>query len=173
MIVLETERLRLRPIGAADDHFILELLNEPAFLEHVGDRNLRTLDDARQHILTGPAASYARNGHGLLVVELEETGALIGICGLIRREWLEDVDIGFSFLERHWSKGYAYEAAAAVLDHGRRVLGFRRVVAIVSPRNSSSIRLLEKLGLRFERALTLPDGRESRLFALDSSPMGS
>lgn len=166
MTVLETERLRLRPMGAADDHFILALLNEPAFLEHVGDRNLRTPDDARQHILTGPAASYARDGHGLLVVELKGTGAPIGICGLIRREWLVEVDIGFSFLERYRSKGYAFEAATAVLDHGRRSLGFQRVAAIVSPRNASSIRLLTKLGLRFERTVAMPDGRETSLFVL-------
>ncbi len=164
MTILETERLRLRLLEVADADFLLKLLNEPAFLEHVGDRNLRTIAAVQEHIRTGPAASYAHNGFGLMLVGLKESGSPIGICGLIRRDWLEDVDLGYTYLERYWGKGYAYEAAAATLAYGRQVLGLSRMVAITSPGNGRSMRLLEKLGMHFERIVTGPTGAESRLF---------
>ncbi len=164
---LETERLRLRLLCEDDAEFILALLNEPAFLEHVGDRNLRTPADARQYIINGPAATYAQHGLGVFLVELRTTSVPVGICGLIKRDWLDDVDIGYSFLERFWSQGYAYESASAVLRYGREVLALPRIVAITSPRNASSIRLLEKLGLRFDRMMTLPSGKESKVFTTD------
>lgn len=167
MQILDTERLSLRQLCADDADFILELLNEPAFLRHVGDRNLRTRADARDYILKGPVASYARHGFGLWLVELKESGLPAGVCGLIRRDSLEDVDLGYSFLERHWLQGYAYESAAAVLRYGCHVLGLVRIVAVTSPHNAGSIRLLEKLGLHFERAISLPGCAESELFATD------
>ena len=165
MNVLHTRRLCLRRLCAEDAGFLLELLNEPAFLKHVGDRNLRTSDDASKYILDGPVASYARHGFGVFLVELRESGLPIGICGLIRRDSLDAPDIGYSFLERHWSQGYAYESATAVLQYGRHVLGLDRIVAITSPHNATSIRLLEKLGLHFERTIELPGYAEGKLFA--------
>jgi RimJ/RimL family protein N-acetyltransferase len=148
-----------------DDEFIFELVNEPAFIRNIGDKGVRTLEDARDYILTGPVASYAKFGFGLYLVELAETGAPIGICGLLKRDSLEDVDIGFAFLEKFWGKGFAYESAAAVMEYGRSVLGINRIVAITSPDNEGSIRVLSKLGLRFERMIRLPGSDEdTRLF---------
>src|SRR5580700_8038038 len=129
-IVTETERLILRRLSTDDDAFILELLNEPSFLQNIGDRGVRTLEDARGYILKGPVASYERFGFGLFLVALKETAVPLGICGLLKRDALEDVDIGFAFLPRFWSQGYAFESAAAVMAFGREALGIRRVVAI-------------------------------------------
>jgi RimJ/RimL family protein N-acetyltransferase len=167
-MLLDTSRLRLRHLTPDDAAFIAELLNEPAFIANIGDRGVRTLDDARAYIANGPMASYERHGFGLYAVDLKEDGLPIGICGLLKRDTLEDVDIGFAFLSRHWSKGYACEAAAAVLRHGRDTVGLRRIVAITVPGNEPSIRLLGKLGLRFERMIEGPAGEEElKLFAVD------
>jgi RimJ/RimL family protein N-acetyltransferase len=111
---------------------------------------------------------YARVGFGLYLTELKEDGSPMGICGLVKRDFLDDVDIGFAFLPKYWGHGYAYEAASAVLAYGQRVLGLKRIVAITAPDNDRSARLLEKLGLRFERMIRYPDdGQEVRLFAVD------
>jgi RimJ/RimL family protein N-acetyltransferase len=164
--ILETERLLLRRLTRNDAAFILELLNEPAFLENIGDRGARTLADARRYIAKGPVASYRRFGFGLYLVELKDSGAPIGICGLLKRESLDDVDIGFAFLRRFWSQGYAHESAAAVMHYGWTQLRLQRIVAITKPHNQASITLLEKLGLRFEKNVALPDqGGENKLFA--------
>lgn len=164
--ILTTPRLVLREISPDDDApFILALLNEPSFLEFIGDRGVRTLDDARRYITEGPVASYARHGFGLWLVSLQEGGEKIGMCGLLKRDALEDVDIGFAYLPAYWSRGYGIEAARAVLAHGRQVLGIPRIVAITAPHNEASGRLLERLGLRCERIVHLPGhAQESRLF---------
>ena len=164
MDVIETARLRLRPLTPDDAAFIYELVNDPDWIRFIGDRKVRNLDDARAYI-GRTVAMYERHGVGSLLTELKETGEPLGICGLIRREGLDDVDIGFAFLPRHRAKGYAHEAAAAVIAHGREKLGVKRVVAINSKDNESSARLLEKLGLRFEKVVTMPNGTEElRLF---------
>jgi RimJ/RimL family protein N-acetyltransferase len=164
----ETTRLRLRLMVAEDAPFILELLNEPAFIQNIADKGVRTLDDARGYIENGPRASYARFGFGLWVVELKETGEPLGMCGLIKRDGLEDVDIGFAFLVRHGSKGYATESARAVLEHGFSVLGLKRIVAITAPHNAASARVLERIGLRSEGTIDLPPfGGVNRLFAAE------
>jgi RimJ/RimL family protein N-acetyltransferase len=151
-----------------DAEFILRLLNEPSWLRFIGDRGVRTLQDARDYILTGPVEMYARLGFGLYLVELKEGGSPIGICGLIKRDFLDDVDIGFAFLPEYWGQGYAYESASAVMAYGQRVLGLKRIVAITASDNHSSARLLEKLGLRFEGLVRYPDdGLNIRLFAID------
>jgi RimJ/RimL family protein N-acetyltransferase len=151
-----------------DAEFILGLLNEPSWLRFIGDRGVRTFQDARDYILTGPVDMYARLGFGLYAVELKEDGIPIGICGLIKRDFLDDVDIGFAFLPKYWRQGYAYEAASAVLAYGHGVLGLKRIVAITALDNHSSARLLEKLGLRFEGMVRYPDdGQEVRLFAVE------
>jgi RimJ/RimL family protein N-acetyltransferase len=166
--VLETDRLNLRWISTDDAEFILELLNEPSFLRFIGDKGVRTLDDARDYILNGPVDMYYRLGFGLYLTELKDGGVPIGVCGLIKRDSLEDVDIGFAFLPKFWAKGYAYEAATAVMTYGKTVLRLNRIVAITSPDNHASGRLLEKLGLRFERMIRLSkDSQEVRLFSSD------
>ncbi len=171
MIVLETSRLVLRRFAAGDAPFILQLVNEPSFLRFIGDRGVRSFDDARAYIENGPLTSYARFGFGLWLAQLRADGTAIGMCGLLKRDTLEDVDIGFAFLPAHWGKGYAYEAAAAVMDYARRVLGISRIVAIVSPDNAGSIRLLEKIGLSFARKLQLNgDARETNLYVPAPTP---
>ena len=165
MIVLETERLVLRRLSSDDAEFILELLNQPSFLQYIGDKGVRNNDHATNYIQTGPVASYERFGFGLYLVELKDTAVPIGICGLLKRDTLPDVDVGFAFLPDYWSRGYAFEAAAAVMDYGREVLGLRRIVAITSLDNEASIRLLAKIGLKFERLIKLAEDQpEVRLF---------
>jgi RimJ/RimL family protein N-acetyltransferase len=169
--VLETDRLILRWMAADDAPFILELVNEPSWLRFIGDRGVRTLDDARDYIRKGPVDMYARLGFGLYVTERKADGVPVGICGLLKRESLEDVDLGFANLPRFWGKGYAYESASAVMAYGHSVLGLKRIVAVTSPGNDPSVRLLEKLGLRFERMVRLSeDSAEVQLFGPQSSP---
>jgi RimJ/RimL family protein N-acetyltransferase len=163
--VLETERLVLRQLSTGDAPFILELLNQPSFLQYIGDRGVRNLDDAREYILKGPVDSYDRLGFGLYLTARKQDGVPIGICGLVKREGLDDVDIGYAFLPAYWSKGYASEAAAAVLDYAKTVLRLQRIVAITSPDNQSSIKLLQKLGMRFDKMIRLSeDDHEVQLF---------
>jgi RimJ/RimL family protein N-acetyltransferase len=167
--VVETDRLVLRKLSGDDAEFILRLLNEPSFLQFIGDKGVRTLEDARAYIRTGPVDSYDRHGFGLYLAVQKDDGVPIGICGLLKREALADVDVGFAFLPEYWSKGYAFESASAVLVYARRVLGLKRIVAITSPDNAGSIRVLEKLGLRFERMVRLSDeAPEIKLFASDA-----
>jgi RimJ/RimL family protein N-acetyltransferase len=152
-------------VSLEDAEFILGLLNEPSWLQFIGDKGVRTLEDARAYILKGPVDMYSRLGFGLYLVELKKSVLPIGMCGLIKRDILEDVDIGFAFLPAYWGKGYAYEAAAAVMAYGEKVLGLDRIVAITSLDNDRSAKLLEKLGLRFEKVLKLaPGSEEVKLF---------
>jgi RimJ/RimL family protein N-acetyltransferase len=113
--VIETERLLLRKLSLDDAGFIVELLNEPSFLQFIGDKGVRSLDDARAYIQQGPMAMYEQHGFGLFLTALKEGNEPIGMCGLIKRESLPDVDIGFAFLPAFWSRGYALEAATAVM----------------------------------------------------------
>ena len=167
MNVLETDRLILRKLAMDDAEFILELLNEPSFLHFIGDKGVRTLADAREYILRGPIASYERHGFGLYLTVLKEGAVPIGMCGLLKRESLADVDIGFAFLPRFWAKGYALESALAVKAYGLDILGLKRIVAITNPDNEASIRLLEKLGLKYEHMIRLSEGApEIKLYAL-------
>jgi RimJ/RimL family protein N-acetyltransferase len=163
MNIIETARLQLRELKTGDASFILQLLNEDGFVRFIGDKGVRSLSDARDYILQGPAASYAQHGFGLYLTSLRD-GTPIGMCGLVKRDTLPDPDVGFAFLERYWSKGYGAESAAAVLEYGHRCLGLERIVAITAPDNHGSMALLNKIGLRFERRLALPDGREVNLF---------
>lgn len=168
MIIINTERLSLREFHRHDADFILELVNEPSFLQNIGDRGVRTLSDAERYLENGPISSYERNGFGLLAVTLTDSGQPIGMCGLIKRESLDDVDIGYAFLPRFWSKGYALEAAQAVMKYAREKVGLKRVVAIVDPANASSIRLLEKIGMTFESMVKLSeDDIELKLYSAD------
>jgi [ribosomal protein S5]-alanine N-acetyltransferase len=174
MNVIQTQRVNLRELDFGDAEFILELLNEAGFIRHIGDKGVRTLADARGYILQGPMDSYARNGFGLYAVCTRVAGAAgtsagtpIGICGLVKRDGLNDPDVGFAFLSRFWSKGYAVESAAAVLQHAKQVLRLGRIVAITSPENAPSIAVLEKIGLKFERTIRLIEhAPELKLFGL-------
>jgi [ribosomal protein S5]-alanine N-acetyltransferase len=164
----QTERLILRPMTAQDADFILELLNDPSFIRYIGDRQVRTIEGAKAYITDGPVASYAKNGFGLYLVELKESSESMGMCGLIRRNTLQDVDIGYAFLPKFWSKGYAFEAAREMMRYAQDELGLKRLVAVVDPENHPSIHLLEKLGMKFERMVRLsPDDIELKLLALE------
>lgn len=166
MKILETDRLILRQLTVEDADFVLKLLNEPSFLSFIGDKGVRTLDDARAYILKGPVESYQRFGFGLYLTELKENGTPIGMCGLLKRESLKDVDIGYALLPKFWGKGYAYEAASAVMAFGKSAFGLSRIVAVTTPDNHSSIKIIEKLGLRFEQMVRLSeDEPEIKLFA--------
>lgn len=167
MSVIETARLRLHHFVPDDAEFILQLVNEPSWLEFIGDKGVRNLDDARNYLVNGPLAMYQHCGHGLYRVDLASTGQAIGMCGLIRRDTLEHVDIGYALLPAHWGQGYAAEAAQATLNYARDDLGLRRVLAITSPHNVRSIGLLEKMGLRLERSTELTPGVATVVYAID------
>jgi RimJ/RimL family protein N-acetyltransferase len=165
MKILETERLALGQLTTEDDAFILELMNEPDFIRFVADRGLRTRADAAAFLSERILPSYQRHGFGFYRVDLKDSETAIGICGLVKRETLDWVDIGFSILERFRGNGYAFEAAQAVMNYGRTVLELPRIVGVTAPDNRVSIRLLEKLGLRFQEKIVLPGyGPESLLF---------
>ena len=168
MIVLQTERLSLRHLTPDDAPFILELVNDPGWIRFIGDRFVRNVDDAGRYIQTAYLGEYARLGFGMYLTELRETGEPMGMCGLIKRDMLEDVDIGFAFLPRYGAQGYALEAAKAVVAHARDVLGLPRILAITTPDNAPSRRLLEKLGMRLDRMLTPKDEPEELcLYAIE------
>jgi RimJ/RimL family protein N-acetyltransferase len=155
MDVFETDRLALSHLSADDAAFIFELLNTPGWLQFIGDRGIKTLQDAEQYILNGPVKSYENNGFGLLAVRLKDSLEAIGICGLIKRAGLDDIDIGFAFLPAYNGKGYAAEAAHATLEYGFTTLGLNRIVAITNEDNIHSIRLLKKIGMQYERKILL------------------
>ena len=165
--VIETQRLVLRQLTADDAAFLFRLLNEPSFLRYIGDRGVRSLEDARKYILKGPVESYRRYGFGLLMTQLKSDGTAIGMCGLVKRISLTDVDLGFAFLPEFWSQGFAVEATTALLDDAKEVVGLKRLVAITSLDNAGSMRLLAKLGFVFERRIRLVgDAEELNLFAV-------
>ncbi len=159
MNVLETERLTLRWVEAGDAEFILNLLNDPGWLKYIGDKGIRTLDDSRSYIVNGPRAMYERKGFGLFLTERKVDQTPIGLCGLIKREGLEDVDIGFAFLADFQSQGYAYEAAAGTIEFAKKI-GLNRLVAITTKDNELSSKLIEKLGMKLEGFVTLPNDTE-------------
>jgi ribosomal-protein-alanine N-acetyltransferase len=168
MKILETSRLSLRQMSVDDAEFMLALLNDPSWLRFIGDRGVRTLEDARNYILQGAMANYARLGYGFYLVELKETGIAIGMCGLAKRDYLVHADIGFAFLPRYCGQGYAFEAAAATLEYAQQQLHLPRILATTRVDNLSSSKLLEKLGMRLDKIIMHPDGdRELKLYEID------
>ena len=168
MSVIETARLRLREMSGDDARFIVEVLTDPDFIANVGDRGVHDLAAARRYIADGPGGSYVRHGFGLYLVELLTTRTPLGMCGLLRRDSHPDVEIGFAFVPRARGHGYALEAARATLAFAQQTLGLTRVVALTAPDNRPSIRILESIGLRFERMVRFtPDGGERRLFVFE------
>lgn len=160
MISLQTPRLRLREFVPDDAAFIVRLLNEPSFIEFIGDRGVRTQDDAVRYLREGPMASYRAHGHGLLRLSLRDDDTPVGMCGLVKRDTLPDADIGFALLPEYWGHGYVTEAAAAAMHHGREHLGLRRILGITTPHNVRSIAVLGKLGLEFIEEKPLGDRPE-------------
>ena len=156
-LIFQTDRLRLRRLTPDDATFILALVNEPSFIENIGDRNVRSEEDAVRYIQNGPMASYERYGYGLYKVELRQTSTPIGICGPLKREALEYPDIGFAFLPLYWGQGYALESSAAVMNYSREVLGLKDIAAITTPTNEPSIKLLAKLGFMFHSMKSLTE----------------
>ncbi|EEM95225.1 GNAT family N-acetyltransferase [Bacillus thuringiensis] len=167
MIVLETEQLILRWFDIKDAPFILELVNDPAWIHFIGDKRINNLEDAKKYILNGPVDMYNKMGFGLYLVERKEDFTPLGMCGLIKRDSLEDVDIGFAFLEKFRSKGYGYESASAVIEYGVQKLGMKRIVAITSLDNIASGKLLEKIGLQFEKIIS-DSGEDLKLFGYNA-----
>jgi [ribosomal protein S5]-alanine N-acetyltransferase len=166
MTELNTQRLLLREFTLSDAEIILELLNDPSFLRFIGDKGVRTIDDARNYLTNGPIASYQRHGFGLYLVELKETGTPIGMCGLLKRDSLEHVDLGFAFMPDYRRQGFGFESASAVLSYARKDLKLGHILAITNPDNAGSINLLEKLGFKFKRMIRLSeDGSEVKLFS--------
>ena len=161
--ILETERLRLREFTLDDTAFILELLNSPGWLRFIGDRNVRTEQDAIHYLEKGPLKSYQDYGYGLSLVVTKDDNCPVGMCGIINRAYLKHPDIGFAFLPDFTGLGYASEIAAATLAHAKEALNLENVSAITLPENTSSIKLLEKIGLTFTDTITLPDSTEELL----------
>ena len=167
MRILETERLSIRRFTLSDTTFILQLLNDPDWKKYIGDRGVRNLDDARAYLVNGTLKNYRRLGFGFYMVERRSDGVAMGMCGLIKRPRLDDVDIGYAFLPAFRGKGYARESAEAVLAYARDELNLDRVSAIVTPNNERSIQLLEKIGLRYERMVDWPNGDKLKLYVIE------
>lgn len=170
--IIETERLGLHALDSEstdDVAFMHRLLNESSFIHNIGDRGVRSLDDARAYLLKGPISSYLANGFGLYRIEVKKSGETAGICGLVKRATLDDPDLGYALLPECCGKGYAVEAAAATLENGHRVLGLPRILAITRPDNVASLRVLETLDFQFEGMVQWPpDDLPLKLFAHES-----
>ena len=154
-IVIETERLILRKFTIEDAPFMLELLNTPTWLRFIGDRNVHSVKEAEQYLINGNIKNYSTYGFGFYLVEVKETGEAIGMCGLVKRDSLDDIDIGFAFLPQFIGKGYGFEAASATLRYAQTVLQLNKIIAIVNPENADSIKLIKKIGLQFEKMVQL------------------
>jgi ribosomal-protein-alanine N-acetyltransferase len=162
---LETPRLSLRRLEPDDAEFLVGLLNQPSFLANIGDRGVRNADDARRYLRDGPMAMYGRFGFGLWLLSRRDDGAPLGMCGLLKRDTLPDVDVGYALLPQFWGQGYALEAVQATLRHAASKFGLKRVIGVVSEGNAASIRVLEKAGMRFERMVSMQPGEpEIRLY---------
>lgn len=160
MEIAATERLLIRHLALDDAPFIMELVNEPAWLYFIGDKGVRSIADAKQYLLTGPLKSYQENGFGLWLVQLTNSRQPIGMCGLIKRDNLDYPDIGFAFLAAHNGRGYGFEAATAVLHHAKTALALKHLMAIANHDNVKSIGLLEKLGFSFKKRITMPNDKQ-------------
>src|ERR1700681_2796971 len=169
MTVLETDRLVLQRFTASpsESEFVLRLVNEPSYLQNIGDKGVRTLEQAATYLLEGPIKSYQLHGHGLYLVVLKESQQLVGTCGLLKRDQFPDADLGYAFLPEFWSQGFAYESASAVVDFGKHTLGLSRIIALVAPANSPSIKLLKKLGFSYSEQVKMePSGADAALYEL-------
>ncbi len=151
--IVETERLKLREFTLEDTAFIVELVNSPGWITYIGDRNIKTVEQAKAYLENGPIKSYKENGFGLWLVETKDNKKPIGMCGLLRRDYLDHPDIGFAFLPEYIGKGFALEAAAVTLSLAKDQLKISSICAITMPTNNASIKLLEKIGMKFMKSI--------------------
>jgi RimJ/RimL family protein N-acetyltransferase len=158
--IIHTERLMLREFTLADCEFIVELLNTEGWIKYIGDRNVKTAEDARQYLENGPLKSYRDNVFGLRLVVLKSNNKPIGMCGLIRRDYLDHLDIGFAFLPNYTGQGYAFEIAGSVIHLAFNQLRQEKILAIVLPTNHSSVRLLAKIGFKHDHNFVSADTNE-------------
>ena len=166
--MIETERLNLSRLSYDDCEFILDLVNEPAFKKFIGDRGIRTLEDAKDYLRKGPIGSYECHGFGLYLVSRKDDLVSLGMCGLVKREEFEYPDLGFAFLERHWANRYAYESSLATIEYAGSGLGLTHIIAMADADNESSIKLLQKLGFRYESRVCMPgEKKEVCRYGLD------
>jgi RimJ/RimL family protein N-acetyltransferase len=156
-MIVETQRLILREITVEDAEFVLRLVSEPSFVSNIGDKGLRSIEDAERFILDGYWTNQERPGYGMFLAELKDRGIPIGCCGLLYRKVLDVTDIGFAFLPEYWNRGFAYEAAQAILEYGHSTLGIAKIVGLTSADNLGSIKLLKKLGMKFEKNVKMSD----------------
>ena len=163
--ILHTERLLLREFTLDDAAFILSLVNTPSWLEFIGDRNIHSIEDAEAYLKNGPITSYKTNDYGLSAIVLKAIQTPVGMCGLVNRETTDYIDIGFALLPEYTGKGYAYEIAASTMDYAKNILGIEKVVAITNANNVSSIKLLNKLGLQFDKTVSLSVNDSALLFS--------
>lgn len=163
--ILETQRLVLRELELTDTNFIIQLVNSPKWLKFIGDKNVRTEEEAKKYLENGPIKSYKENGFGLWLVQLKTSDTPIGMCGLIKRETLENVDIGFAMLPEYEKLGYGFEIANATMNYAKNVLRLNKIIGITDPANKSSIKLLNRIGLAFEKTKKLLDNDTVLVFS--------
>lgn len=162
--IIETDRLRLREFHLKDTKFIIELLNSPGWLQFIGDRNVKTEQQAINYLENGPIKSYSQNGYGLYLVEKKDDNNAIGMCGILKRENLDNPDIGFAFLPEFSGNGFAYEIANATVMYAKDELNISKIAAITVPDNIRSIKLIEKIGLKFIKTFSFPESNEDLLY---------
>lgn len=163
--ILETDRLRLREFILEDAEFVLKLVNTPLWHEFIGDKNIYTREAALAYIQNSLQKSYEKNGYGLWLMQLKDTSESIGMCGLVNRDSLDDIDIGFALLPTYERNGFTFEAAKATLQYAKNTLAIDKIVAITNPKNVASIRLLNKLGLQFEKEVQVTENDTVLLFS--------
>lgn len=171
--IFETLRLRLRTLNAADAEFYLRLVNEPSFIENIRDRGIRTIDQAKEAIQSGHRDVQEKSGFSLFLVERKNDGVAIGLCGLVKRDGLPGIDIGYAYLPEFGRQGYAYEANHGLLKHAKQNLNIQELLAIVSLHNDASCFLLEKLGFVFQEIIPWNDDDAVKLFKRELSDMGN
>jgi ribosomal-protein-alanine N-acetyltransferase len=172
--VCESPRLQIRHMRLGDAEFLCRQLNQPSWLLHIGDRGVRSAADAERYIESRILEQYSALGYGMYLVQLKATGAPLGLCGLVKREFLPDPDLGFALLEEHWGQGYAVEAASAVVEHARRALGINRLLAITSATNERSGKVLARIGFRLDNdSFLTPQGERLRLYSAEAGSLAS
>ena len=157
MTIFHTARLALHEFTTVDAAFIIELLNSESYIKYIGRRNIHTPEEAKKYIADNFEKSYTEKGFGFYVMELISDKSPIGICGIVKRDWLDDVDLGFALLPEYEGKGYANEASQAMLDYSLTVLNIKKIAAITMKENRGSIKLLKKLGLKENGTVIHPD----------------
>lgn len=168
MKIVETDRLILQEFSTNDADFVLQLLNEPAFHQYIGDKGVRTVDDAISYLYNGPIGSYKKYGYGLWLAKIKKNNTSAGMCGLKNRDVLEIPDLGYAFLKRYWSKGYATEAALGVINYAKVHLQLPRLVAITHPENKGSEKVLQKIGFQYKKVIHLESFKgKNKLFEID------